>query len=189
MKKKIVTICLVVALLLTAAGGTLAYFTASDDEENTFTVGNVDIELTEESWITEGEGADMEDVYPGQILPKDPVVTNEGSNPCFVRISVEGLDALGEEHMIKYGTNGDNDVLGSGWTEYDGYYYFMATLAAGESTSALFEYIAIPTTVVNDFSEAVYSVDVFAEAVQSQGFTGNAAAVADIAAWFTTCME
>ena len=91
MKKKIVTICLVVALLLTAAGGTLAYFTANDDESNTFTVGKVDIELTEANWPSGNGDVDVEDVYPGEKLAKDPVVTNTGSNPCFVRISVTGL--------------------------------------------------------------------------------------------------
>ena len=49
MKKKILTICLVVALLATAVGGTLAYFTDTDAQKNTFTTGNVAIDLL--SWI------------------------------------------------------------------------------------------------------------------------------------------
>lgn len=48
MKKKIVSLCLIALLALTVmVGGTIAYFTDTDSEENTFTVGNVDIELLE----------------------------------------------------------------------------------------------------------------------------------------------
>jgi len=48
MKKKILALCLVVALAATAViGGTLAYFTDTDAETNVFVVGNVDIELIE----------------------------------------------------------------------------------------------------------------------------------------------
>ena len=48
MKKKILTICLIVALAATAIiGGTLAYFTDTDAKENVFTSGKVDITLNE----------------------------------------------------------------------------------------------------------------------------------------------
>lgn len=48
MKKRIVTIALVVALVAIAAVGTLAYFTDTDEATNTFAVGNVKIELVEQ---------------------------------------------------------------------------------------------------------------------------------------------
>ena len=49
MKKKILVLCLVVALAVTAVvGGTLAYFTDTDNETNTFTVGGVEIDLIEQ---------------------------------------------------------------------------------------------------------------------------------------------
>jgi len=51
MKKRILAIALVVCLLATAlVSGTLAYFTDTDDATNTFTVGNVSIDLTEPKW-------------------------------------------------------------------------------------------------------------------------------------------
>lgn len=48
MKKRIVTLALVVALVAIAAVGTLAYFTDTDNATNTFTVGNVSIDLIEQ---------------------------------------------------------------------------------------------------------------------------------------------
>ena len=59
MKKKILVLCLVVALAVTAVvGGTLAYFTDTDEETNTFTVGNVKIDLLESQYhrVNAGKG-------------------------------------------------------------------------------------------------------------------------------------
>jgi len=48
MMKKLMTLCMVVVLAAIAVTGvTLAYFTAEDKETNTFTVGNVEIDLIE----------------------------------------------------------------------------------------------------------------------------------------------
>lgn len=48
MKKKILSLCLVLALAATAViGGTLAYFTDTDEATNTFTTANVKIDLIE----------------------------------------------------------------------------------------------------------------------------------------------
>lgn len=57
MKKKITAICLCVALLAIAiVGATLAYFTDTDKATNTFTVGNVDIQLIEQQRKTDANG-------------------------------------------------------------------------------------------------------------------------------------
>ena len=48
MKKKILSIALVVAMIAVIAAGSLAYFTDKDNAKNTFTVGNVKIDLIEQ---------------------------------------------------------------------------------------------------------------------------------------------
>lgn len=189
MKKKIVSLALAACLIAIAAVGTLAYFTDTDKADNTFTVGNVDITLTEPAWATE----EHEDAYPGEALPKDPTVTNDGDNPCFVRIKVAGLDCLGADNMITYETGYVTGALGQDWVlGDDGYFYYTKVLAAEASTSALFDQIRIPTSVTNGF-DGNYDVVVTAEAVQAQGAKPSFTAVeamtpAEIAAWFTTCM-
>lgn len=56
-KKKIITLCLVVCLIVTAvAGVSLAYFTDTKSATNTFTVGNVSIELIESKYHRAGSG-------------------------------------------------------------------------------------------------------------------------------------
>lgn len=193
MKKKILALCLVIALAATAViGGTLAYFTDTDDATNTFTVGNVKIDLTEPNW--EGTGKeDAPEVYPGEALAKDPTVENIGANPCFVRVSVTGLDCLGDAGMITYETGYVKDALGEGWVLHtDGYFYYTKVLNVGEKTSALFDQIRIPTALENGDAETEFHVVVSAQAVQAQGAQPSWSAVQtmtveQIATWFTTC--
>lgn len=66
MKKKLLAMCLVVALAATAIiGGTLAYFTDTDKEDNTFTVGGVKIDLIEQQ---RGENGGLVDFKDGAVL-------------------------------------------------------------------------------------------------------------------------
>lgn len=67
MKKKLLAMCLVVALAATAIiGGTLAYFTDTDTETNTFTAGGVKIDLIEQQGNE--DGTDLVDYVGGKTL-------------------------------------------------------------------------------------------------------------------------
>ncbi|MBQ7137489.1 MAG: hypothetical protein IJO39_00630 [Clostridia bacterium] len=192
-KRKIILLAaLLVMVAILGVGGTLAYFTAEDEATNTFTVGNVKIDLIEPSW------KEAKDVYPGQVLPKDPTVTNTGNNPCYVRIKVEGLDVFADDYedaMIGLRYIDADDVEKEGyntvdWTYHDGYYYYMTELGTGEKTTALFDSIVIPTALTNDQGTEhpdPYDIDVKAYAVQSQGAPADMDSVEKIAAWFETC--
>lgn len=115
-KKKIISLCLVVCLLATAIGGTLAYFTDTDSEKNTFTVGNVDIDLTETNKINGEEvtGNAFKNLMPGTKITKTPVVTNNSSEDAYVRVVVrvtnqeelyDILNAENENGEAKYPVN------------------------------------------------------------------------------------
>lgn len=66
MKKKIIALCLVIALAATAViGGTLAYFTDTDEETNTFTAGGVKIDLIEQE--RDGKGG-LQNFTQNQVL-------------------------------------------------------------------------------------------------------------------------
>lgn len=86
MKKKILALSMVACLAATAlVGGTLAYFTdTTETKVNEFTVGNVNIDLTEPSW--EGEGTLM----PGKSYEKDPTITvAEKSEDCYAFLKLD----------------------------------------------------------------------------------------------------
>ena len=208
MNKKIailaLSLCMIAAIAVT---GTIAYFTDSDAQTNTFTVGNVDIDLSEPNWEKDGGGEDQGvDAYPGEPLPKDPTVTNIGSNPCFVRIKVTGLDQFvdtyGQGATIDIrNTAGVRGACNEGWEIYGDYIYYKTVLPAGEPTKpAAFDYIVIPEELTNVLhgeggegtTQPSYDVNVYAEAVQAQvarpSFTAvEAMTVAEIAAWFSAC--
>lgn len=189
MKKKIVAFMLVICMLAIALiGTTLAYFTDTDEKENVFTVGNVDIILSEPQWDEVGK-AEAEDVYPGEALAKDPTVKNNGANPCFVRIKIEGLDQFADD--IIYRTDYVDNVLGENWVLHtDGYFYYTQVLASGVTTDALFDQIVIPFSVTNNAEAA--PIVVTAYAAQAQGARPSFSAVQamtveEIAEWMDTC--
>ena len=118
MKKKILALCLVVALAVTAVvGGTLAYFTDTDNETNTFTIGNVDIDLQETF------DPDNAVLRPGSQstnkIEKKVWIENTGTEDAYVWYEwyiPSALDSID-------GSTGTNNVLhvnsnGSTWDNY-----------------------------------------------------------------------
>ena len=193
MNKKILTAGMAAALAVTAVvGGSLAYFTDTQEAKNTFTVGNVKIELTEPNWDATGK-EDAKTVYAGEPLAKDPTVKNIGDNPCFVRVKVEGLNQFGDKGPITYRTKDayETGSLGEKWVlADDGYFYYEGVLDVDATTDALFDQIVMPTGLTG--GEEAEPVVVTAEAVQAQGAKPSFSAVEDmtveeIAAWFGTC--
>lgn len=112
MKKKIISLCLVVALALTAIGGaTLAYFTDDSQKSNNFTIGDIDIAVNEKGYIwdptekayivrpmettDEDKGFTFENLMPTYIVSKRPTVENRTANAAYVRVAIviNNLDA------------------------------------------------------------------------------------------------
>ena len=122
MKKR--TLALILALVLVfgaAVGGTIAYLTDTTGPiANTFTVGNVDITLTE-TFNTDTDSDQEKDAWKAQLIPgttyaKDPVVTVTGnSEDCwlFVKFEQNGDPAT-------YLTYTSNLTAENGWTQGDG---------------------------------------------------------------------
>lgn len=198
MKKKVLTIALSVALIAAAVtGATLAFFTDAKTAENTFTVGNVAIILDEApveriadefgiaEWVTD-DGSERitantyEKVYPGAVLPKDPIVWNTGASPAYVRVKVVILNAaqwgLDDVSAILNGLNMTDWTL-DGTQSSEGAvtltYSYNTVLAAGSDTGALFTAVSIP-----DEAEALenFKINLMAEAIQAEGFADADAA-------------
>ncbi len=114
MKKKTIALILSCVLVLGCAiGGTFAWLTdKTASVVNTFTVGDVDIDLTETG--AEGETNLSQDfkMIPGTELSKDPKVsvTND-SEDCWLFVKVEESSTLSK--YISYG-------MVDGWTELTG---------------------------------------------------------------------
>ena len=97
MKKKILTVALVVALLAIMVTGTLAYFTDQDEVTNTFTVGSVKIEVYENGEETPDAIKPLGVLTPvvsaepsDDVSYKDKVVDvkNTGKNDAYIRVHI-----------------------------------------------------------------------------------------------------
>ena len=121
MKKK--TLALVLALTLLVAGvvgGTLAWLTDQTAEvKNTFTVGDINIGLTETT-------TDYK-MVPGNTIAKDPTVTvKANSEACWLFVKVTESENL--DTFITY-------AIAEGWTELqDGVYYREVSASDADQT-------------------------------------------------------
>ena len=78
--------CVLVGAL--GIGGTIAYMTDNEATTNTFTVGKIDVDLTEPNYPG-NDSPNVKNLVPNQELQKDPKVTNVGVNDAIVFMSVE----------------------------------------------------------------------------------------------------
>ena len=122
MKKR--TLALILALVLVfgaAVGGTIAYLTdTTDPVTNTFTVGKVDITLTE-TFNTDTNGDQKNDAWKAQLIPgttytKDPVVTvTADSEDCWLFVKFEEKNDAATYLNYTSNLTAEND-----WTRGDG---------------------------------------------------------------------
>ena len=203
MKKKITAIALVVCLVAVAiVGGSLAYFTDTDTKTNTFTVGNVDITLTEPHW-NEGYAT----LIPGREIPKDPTITvAEDSQRAYTFLKAQLSEDFMKLLQTYYGENYDfatnyAEVVGDWIVLPEGYapkvmsadlsagYVILGVLSPKDPGQSVvyFEGVKIPADVDGEMIEAngVYEIYLTAYAIQAEGFEGkNANAQADRQAAF-----
>lgn len=109
MKKKILAMCLVVAMLAIAiVGGTLAYFTDTDEATNTFTTAKVNIALIEQQ---RGENGLEEYVNEGKVLypivgsaqgAKDDMGMPTAANYIDKIITIENLEDSTDAYVRLY---------------------------------------------------------------------------------------
>ena len=124
MKKRTIALLLALVLVLGAAiGGTIAWLTSTTQTiENTFTVGDVAITLTE-TWNTDSDDADTiadswsAKMIPGTTYTKDPVVavTSDTNVDCYLFVKFEETD--NPDTYLNYTST---LTTANGWTKGDG---------------------------------------------------------------------
>lgn len=187
MKKKILTAALAVCMLATLViGMSLAYFTDTESKTNTFTVGNVDITLTEPGWL--GDSADAVRLIPGKTIAKDPTIhVAEGSQTAYTFMKVQ-LSPDFRKLITDWATAqkvSDPKAVISAWfsstvkpkimaADIEKGYVILGVLspkAAGESVT-YFDKVTVPATVTQGMIKAngTYSIVITAYAIQAEGF-------------------
>lgn len=126
MKKKKTYLAAIVLLLLFVVGGAVAYFTDTDTKRNTFTIGGVDIDLTETAWdaLEDKDNNKIPDVaegmMPGESVAKNPVIRNISTkSPAYVFALVEIPCSTIVENVAPEAKPLFTYTLNSGWTELE----------------------------------------------------------------------
>ena len=188
--KSIVSILLVAAILIT---GVLAYLTATDSKTNTFTVGNVKIDLTEPLWDANNPDGTLENIVAGQKIAKDPTLTNTGDNDAYVYIMVEVPKAdavtidgatVNDHQLFNYITKDGWELLDFKTDENDKnnyYLYAYSTALTPSSSATLFDEVIFANTDSNFQPEDALEIKVTGYAIQSDYY--NCEATDAASAW------
>ena len=173
-KRRVLLMAVLVLCLAILAGGTLAYFTAEETAYNVITTGILDMDLVEvdengdpwPAWPASG----ISGVMPGTVVDKVAYVDNVGGVDFYTRLKVTVTvnDGALSNEFVKLDYDTEN------WTEKDGYFYYNSVVAAGESTTPLFETVKFSEDMGNAYQNATVVVLVEADAVQSKNNTDSA---------------
>ena len=201
-KKKLISVALVVIMIAILSFSTLAWFNDSDSVVNQFYVADstdtspddiFSVDVYEEE-DTDGDGVPdskedaglvFEDVVPGQVLPKAPVVENTGKYDQWVKLTITFSSVTAWDVLADGAAGGPIDLLtlaadfDTNWkvaapvANVNGTYvytfYLKAPLAAGTSVDVFTE-VNIPTTLdQTDFfsiKDEEIKLDIKAEAIQ-----------------------
>ena len=172
-RNAIISLLLVAAIAIT---GALAFLTARDIAENKFTVGNIAIKLTEPKWDAANPTGTLENIVAGQVIEKDPTITNVGKNNAYVYMMIEipkvyrtdivTKDSSGNEvtesvnhyPLFSFTANRGwsliDSQLGTDVDAYDYYLYGFDTALAPSESATLFDKVTF-ANITSDFVNAI----------------------------------
>lgn len=174
--RKALMLILCAALLVSATVmGTLAYLTSQDTVTNTFSVGNVKIDMdeTDVDDSTPDKDRDTENKYrllPGQKYTKDPIITVDPASEdawVFIQVVNEIANIEADENKVA------DQIEANGWTELKaGVYYKQVLKTDTDKSLEVFETVTIGEGVDNTTLAAYEgkTVVVTAYAIQVAGF-------------------
>ena len=198
--KKILVLALSACLLVAVTiGATVAYLTAEDEVVNTFTVGNVQIELNETDVKPDGTkdtdervDANTYHLLPGHTYTKDPTVkVLATSEECYVKMTVtidkaSELDAIfapdgatltdifNDYNPAKWIAKGDTKDANT--RTYEFWYYDVVDASEEDKPlEALFSSITVPGTITGKQLATIdgMTITVNAYAIQADGFADD----------------
>lgn len=134
MKKKTILVAAIAVMLVAAlvVGGTLAYFTdKTEAKPNTFTVGNVKIDLTETAW----HDNDDHTLVPGKFYDKNPTITVDAKSQdayVFLKLDLNKYVSL----INLMGVDAYKNNIGGLEGDYPGFGAFVDKLAHNNTLRA-----------------------------------------------------
>ncbi len=181
MKRKCLTLSVLTICIAIIASTTLSFFNADDTARNVITTGGVEIALWE--WADEAKTKPFESptgVMPGMSVTKIVQVENTGADGAWIRVSVTkniaGADGgAPDTELVELNLNTADWTLGK-----DGYLYYNVPLQPGEVTVPVFTTVQFNQAMGNEYQNATATVEVAAQAVQTDN---NGACALDAQGW------
>ncbi len=226
MKKRVFTVALALCLAAIVGFGTLAYFQSQKQVTNYFAVAGVTDPTDPDATINTDElfsikleetvvggtgktetGNTYTDILPGDVLVKDPTVTNTGKYDAWVRVKVVISDAAAWQTACAAHNITKLDAIFGGydetkWTRYDDpvkdtaadtltYVFYLndpltaATGTAAAGSATLFSSFTVPGvfTVEEMSALATFNIEITAEAIQVRNTADNAKDAFGAAYW------
>ena len=187
MKKKLTLLVAFVLVFALGVAGTFAYLTAETQSiTNTFTVGNIDIALTE-TFNTDADKDNKNDSWsnkliPGQVYTKDPTVTvKANSEPCYLFLKVDANSSW--DNYIDYSLN---TTVWTAVPDHTGYYYrTVDTSTENQDFNVLTSnQVTVKTSVTKAVEDGITAGTITAPAITFMAAAVQSANVADLnAAW------
>ena len=199
MKKKIVSMCAVVALSAVAIGGaTLAYYTDTDGEVNVMTTGDVEISQIE-NFEQESILMPVLNTDRANAVTKEVKVANEGNTDAYVRTLFAFEDTWDASALVhceyaddfypgfSFPSSG-NDYLqfkvtdaNGNWTVYTvGYGVYEDAIEAGKESANSLQKVWLDSSADESWNLLVgdeYTILVLSQACQTTGFADAATAL------------
>ena len=180
-KKLAATVIASVMVGTMLVGGTLAYLTDNERLTNKFTIGKVDVELTEPNWHEE----ENQKLEAGQTVKKDPTITNVGINDAYVYLEVQvpmidvitaAADGTREnggkaahQQLAKFQANSGWSLISSREINKNMIYTYSydKILKPKEKTNALFDSVTFANVVEGQIDTNSYNIPAAAYAIQT----------------------
>ena len=171
-KQKILALSIVAIMLTLVVGGTSAFFANSGTSHNIITTSGVKIELIEDTEEVGNDGrqipfTNIVGAMPGDRISKIPKIKNVDESEVFVRMRVTANVEYADGRVNKISPSALGLDISRSWSPKNGYYYYMYSLASGETTRALFTTVVIPGKLADEYAGAKYTIKIYGEAVQT----------------------
>lgn len=176
-KKKLGTGLVALALVgVVGIGGSLAWFTDTESKTNTFSTGKIDITLKE--YYGNGQeapdGMVYKDVMPGDDLVKCVIVENNEQDAWLrLKVSIPTSELMTLERVkgIEFIKNDEVIEFDGEWKVEDGAcvnYITCPRIVGTNDAYTFFDRVKIPGSWSNEMASQTFTIDVTAQAVQSQ---------------------
>ncbi len=190
MKKKILSLSVIVICLAILASGTFAYFSNTYFTHNVITSGSIDVQIIESAKNADGTLVDfpeegLKGMLPGSTASKIVSVRNVGEFGAWFRVRIDQVITAWDGTPLPVVLPGGIPVMSyevnsSKWLYHEGWYYYTDPMEPGQTTDVLLEEVFFAWETGDEYQNCTANLIITAQAVQT---VYNGDSVLDAQGW------